>query len=54
MRCAHPEKHYLLLGNCPGCNPEGYASLFSGPLESEDEERSANVGAGDVEIPADL
>ena len=37
MRCAYPDKHYLLLGNCPGCNPEGYAALFPRPLEPEDE-----------------
>lgn len=57
MRCAYPEKHYLLLGNCPGCNPEGYAALFSGSLRPEDGEllmSSANVGQDEADDLADL
>lgn len=39
MLCTHPEMHYLLLGNCPGCNPTGYASLFPRSITAEDEEQ---------------
>lgn len=57
MRCAYPDKHYLLLGNCPGCNPEGYAALFSGPLGHEEGElvqSSASVGVDEDDDLTDL